>query len=210
MFVNGRELILFKGIVLHWMANDEKNKGNSGAKKRGFDSSTLPMELGSDMKKFLSGYADKMKKCADSVESKKNVSGSRDSRNGDKESNVTVDASEKESVVIQGESSNRYMVNDETSDSRKRKRECYMGMLDWIRTVAKDPCHPAIGSMPESDKWKDYGADLPWKQALLTREAMLSQANVDATSQKLAWQVYILCLSCSCILHITKIVCMIS
>ncbi|KAL3829682.1 hypothetical protein ACJIZ3_018484 [Penstemon smallii] len=70
--------------------------------------------------------------------------------------------------------------------SRKRKRDCYMGMLNWIRKVAKDPCDPAIGILPQRDTWKHYESKLEWKQIILAREAMLLKMN--ATSQQSIWQ----------------------
>ncbi|CAA0842563.1 AT-rich interactive domain-containing protein 1 [Striga hermonthica] len=72
--------------------------------------------------------------------------------------------------------------------SRKRKRECYLSMLSWIREVAKDPCDFAVEPMPERHKWKCYGAEIPWKKILLAREAMLLKKNVDASSQQSIWQ----------------------
>ncbi|KAK4476597.1 hypothetical protein RD792_015755 [Penstemon davidsonii] len=110
-----------------------------------------PME--SDLKVFLSGVTDKMKK------------------------DPKMDVSE-----------NQCAVKDEDSISLKRKRECYSSMLNWIVKVAKDPCNPAIGSLPERHKWKHYGDELHWKQILLVREAMLLKRNVDASSQQSIWQ----------------------
>ncbi|KAK4483485.1 hypothetical protein RD792_010679 [Penstemon davidsonii] len=70
--------------------------------------------------------------------------------------------------------------------SRKRKRGCYMGMLNWVRKVAKDPCDPVIGILPQRNTWKHYESELEWKQILLAREAMLLRMN--ATSQQSIWQ----------------------
>ncbi|XP_076888396.1 AT-rich interactive domain-containing protein 1-like [Bidens hawaiensis] len=76
---------------------------------------------------------------------------------------------------------------EETELSRKRKRERYLPMLDWVKRVSKDPCDLAIGSLPERSKWKIYGGEHVWKQVLSAREARLFQTNVDPTV-KLKWQ----------------------
>ncbi|CAA3006257.1 Hypothetical predicted protein [Olea europaea subsp. europaea] len=67
---------------------------------------------------------------------------------------------------------------------RKRNRGCYLGMFKWINKVAKDPCDPAIGSLPERHKWKYYGCEELWKQVLLVREAMLLERMVDSSGQQ--------------------------
>ncbi|KAL1546263.1 AT-rich interactive domain-containing protein 1-like [Salvia divinorum] len=77
---------------------------------------------------------------------------------------------------------------DQDSISKKRKRECYTGMLNWIRKVGKDPNGPAVEPLPEMQKWKCYGSELPWKQILTIREAMLLKKHVDAGSQRSVWQ----------------------
>ncbi|KAL3536803.1 hypothetical protein ACH5RR_000169 [Cinchona calisaya] len=68
--------------------------------------------------------------------------------------------------------------------SRKRRRECYLGMLNWINNVARDPCDPAIGCLPERSRWKYYAADIAWKQVLFVREAMLAKTNTDSSDQQ--------------------------
>lgn len=94
----------------------------------------------------------------------------------------------------------------EDSGSKKRKRECYMGMLNWIRTVAKDPGGPAVEPLPERQKWKSYGNELPWKQIFAVREAMLLKRNVDAGSQQSVWQV---CILFSCLIPVNDNECVI-
>ncbi|KAJ0479035.1 hypothetical protein HanHA300_Chr13g0506401 [Helianthus annuus] len=78
---------------------------------------------------------------------------------------------------------------EENEVSRKRKRERYLPMLDWIKRVSKDPCDLAIGSLPERSKWKIYGGEHVWKQVLSAREARLLPTNVDPIV-KLKWQVF--------------------
>ncbi|KAL4298932.1 hypothetical protein HN51_049651 [Arachis hypogaea] len=58
------------------------------------------------------------------------------------------------------------------SSGRKRKRESTLEMLHWILDRAENPCDPAMGSMPKKSKWKSYGSEEIWKQALLFREAV--------------------------------------
>lgn len=71
--------------------------------------------------------------------------------------------------------------------SKKRKRERYLPLLDWVKRVAKDPCDPAIGIIPDRNKWKAYGSDHVWKQVLSAREARLLNANLDPKN-KAIWQ----------------------
>ncbi|KAK6162304.1 hypothetical protein DH2020_002145 [Rehmannia glutinosa] len=156
------------------------------------------MELESDLEVFLSGIADKVKK-EEFVEFKKSSleSGNEDldfvdlkvdvksvhekCSNENRGGNVRVN--EKQSVDNGDE-----QTMDKDFASRKRKRECCMGMLNWIRKVAKDPCNPDIEALPERHKWKCYGTEVQWKQNLLAREAMLLKKNVDASSQQSVWQ----------------------
>lgn len=74
--------------------------------------------------------------------------------------------------------------------ARKRRRESNLGMLKWINRVSRDPCDPAIGSLPDKSKWKYYANDLVWKQVLLVREAMLSKRNSVSSDQQSILQVY--------------------
>lgn len=74
--------------------------------------------------------------------------------------------------------------------SRKRRRECYLGMLNWINRVAMNPCDPAIGLLPDTSKWKYYATDLVWKRVLIVREAMLLKRDTESSVQE-AMQVFI-------------------
>ncbi|KAI3693389.1 hypothetical protein L6452_33224 [Arctium lappa] len=94
------------------------------------------------------------------------------------------DSSGRESVVIESVLGGN---EEENESSRKRKRERYLPLLDWVKRVSKDPCDPAIGSMPERSKWKGYGSDHVWKQVLSAREAMLLKGNVDSKKVTI-WQ----------------------
>lgn len=99
--------------------------------------------------------------------------GGKDCSEGVKKS----DSSGRDSVVI--ESVLGGTNEEEHESSRKRKRERYLPLLDWVKRVSKDPCDPAIGSMPERSKWKVYGSEHVWKQVLSAREAMILKGNVD-------------------------------
>ncbi|CAN7063498.1 unnamed protein product [Brassica rapa subsp. trilocularis] len=66
----------------------------------------------------------------------------------------------------------------------KRKRECPLETLEWLREAAKDPCGISIGCVPDRSKWEAYGSEEPWKQLLLFRA---SRTNTDPACQKI-WQ----------------------
>lgn len=72
--------------------------------------------------------------------------------------------------------------------TRERKRESYWEMLKWVTELAKDPCDPAIGHLPERSKWKSYGNEVVWKKVLLLRDEMLLERNVDTSTQYSIWQ----------------------
>lgn len=76
---------------------------------------------------------------------------------------------------------------EENETSKKRKRERYLPLLDWVKRVAKDPCDTAIGIIPERNKWKAYGGEHVWKQVLSAREARLLNADLDSKA-KVIWQ----------------------
>lgn len=67
---------------------------------------------------------------------------------------------------------------------RKRKRECHQQMLKWVVEVAKNPCNPEVGSLPDRCKWKCYGTDQLWKQVLLAREVIFPRRHADVTSDQ--------------------------
>lgn len=67
----------------------------------------------------------------------------------------------------------------------KRKRECPLETLKWLSKVAKDPCDPSIGSLPDRSKWESYGSEEPWRQLLLFRA---SRTKTDSATEK-SWQV---------------------
>ncbi|KAH0778510.1 hypothetical protein KY290_004937 [Solanum tuberosum] len=76
----------------------------------------------------------------------------------------------------------------EDENNRKRKRESYTDLLRWVTNVARDPCDPAIESLPERSKWKFYGNDVHWKQVLLLRDEMLLKKSADTSAQNSIWQ----------------------
>ncbi|KAE9460163.1 hypothetical protein C3L33_07952, partial [Rhododendron williamsianum] len=61
--------------------------------------------------------------------------------------------------------------------NRKRKRGCRWRMLDWVVEVAKNPCDPEVGLLPERPDWKHYGREQLWKQVLLARHALFLKRN---------------------------------
>ncbi|KAI7758413.1 hypothetical protein M8C21_013101 [Ambrosia artemisiifolia] len=79
--------------------------------------------------------------------------------------------------------------NNDKELVRKRKKECYLPMLDWVKRAASNPCDPAIGSLPESSKWKGYGSEHVWKQVLRAKGAMSLKVNVvDSNVKQSCWQ----------------------
>ena len=73
---------------------------------------------------------------------------------------------------------------DDMSFNQKRKRECNHRMLDWVIKVAKNPCDPEVGSLPEKPKWRCYGTEHLWKQVLLAREAIFLKRNAGISSEQ--------------------------
>lgn len=71
-----------------------------------------------------------------------------------------------------------------------RNKEPSCRMLDWLTGVARDPCHPAVNSLPEKSKWKSHGNEEFWKQVLLVREAISLKKHDDVATQPPNWQVY--------------------
>ncbi|XVF33301.1 hypothetical protein REPUB_Repub17cG0156800 [Reevesia pubescens] len=76
----------------------------------------------------------------------------------------------------------------ENFSSHKRKRDSTWGMLNWVTEVAKDPCDPVIGSLPERTKWKSYGSEELWKQVLLFREAFFHRKDDHSSADQSNWQ----------------------
>lgn len=188
-----------------WLRKIEKYKGGggSGIEERYLGFCRFLMELESDSKVFISGIANKVEKDDEFVELKKREFGGANENLGFVELNLdvksfdgkwsntnrgigNVNSDERQCVDKCGGGDDLQMNEDPVS--KKRKRECCMGMLNWIRKVAKDPGGPAIEPLPERQKWKCYANELQWKQILLVREAMLLKKNVDAGPQQWDWQ----------------------
>ncbi|GMH29749.1 hypothetical protein Nepgr_031592 [Nepenthes gracilis] len=70
------------------------------------------------------------------------------------------------------------------TDSRKRKHDMFAGMLSWMINVAKSPCDPSIGRIPEPSKWKGNESEELWSWVLLAREAMLRRRHVDSNFEQ--------------------------
>lgn len=74
---------------------------------------------------------------------------------------------------------------------KKRKKQCYLPMLDWLKTAAKNPCDPGIGTMPKSSKWKANGSEHVWKQVLMAKETVSLKVNVDPNAKQSFSQVIV-------------------
>ncbi|KAG8391852.1 hypothetical protein BUALT_Bualt01G0230100 [Buddleja alternifolia] len=172
-----------------WKIVRGKEDEKTGVEEKCLGFTEFFMDLESDLKAFLSGDRDKVEKDGKFVEIKTNALDLGDEDKGFVELNADVKiVNEKLINENRGNVNGGERLTDEDSDSRKRKRECYMDMLNWIVNVAKDPCNPVIGSLPESHKWKNYGNELQWKRILLAREVMLLKKNVDGSSEHSYWQ----------------------
>ncbi|XP_023006588.1 AT-rich interactive domain-containing protein 1-like [Cucurbita maxima] len=66
----------------------------------------------------------------------------------------------------------------------ERKEEPLLGLLNWLKGIARNPCDPSVCSLPEKSKWKSYGNEEIWKQVLLVREKMFVKRQVDSSSEQ--------------------------
>ncbi|KAL6290320.1 hypothetical protein ACE6H2_007830 [Prunus campanulata] len=78
--------------------------------------------------------------------------------------------------------------DEEANSFWKRKQESFYGMLNWVRMIAKDPCDPAVGSLPERSKWKSFGNEENWMQVLWAREAIFVKKHADSGAEQSNWQ----------------------
>ncbi|XP_027925530.1 AT-rich interactive domain-containing protein 1 isoform X3 [Vigna unguiculata] len=118
---------------------------------------------------------------------------------------LTVDASDAESDMVRlsdGRKSNNKNDDDDSDEvlildpssvdknkfGHKRKRESVSEMLIWINSIAKNPCDPALGSIPEKSKWKSCSSQEIWKQALLFRKAVFLKKDFETANEQLSWQ----------------------
>lgn len=178
-----------------WLRKIENYKGGggSGIEERYLSFCRFFMQLELDPKVFVSGIASKVEEDDEFVQLKKKEFGVANEIMGFGELNKDVKSVDDKSSnanegtddvnIDEGGGDDDLQMNEDPL-SKKRKRECSMGMLNWIRNVAKDPGGPAIEALPERQKWKCYPNELQWKQVLLVREAMLLKKNVDAGSQQ--------------------------
>ncbi|XP_009628876.2 AT-rich interactive domain-containing protein 1-like [Nicotiana tomentosiformis] len=126
---------------------------------------------------------DGLNECTETFDGKRNLDPNAFTVN-DINENMSVNYDEEHLMCV----SERESVKEDCI-SRKRKRESYLDTVRWVSEVAKDPCDPAIGSLPERSKWEDYGDEVVWKQVLLVRAEMLLEKNVDTCAQYSAWQI---------------------
>ncbi|XP_016453441.1 AT-rich interactive domain-containing protein 1-like [Nicotiana tabacum] len=126
---------------------------------------------------------DGLNECTETFDGKRNLDPNAFTVN-DINENMSVNYDEEHLMCVSGRESVK-----EDCISRKRKRESYLDTVRWVSEVAKDPCDPAIGSLPERSKWEDYGDEVVWKQVLLVRAEMLLEKNVDTCAQYSAWQI---------------------
>ncbi|CAI9769575.1 unnamed protein product [Fraxinus pennsylvanica] len=185
-----------------------KQEVKTGVKERDLSLCGLSMGLKSDLKVFLLGIMDKKMEDGEfmNAEIKKDSFGFENEGSesifkdrGFVESNGRVKKGEE---VINEKVEEKWILNDKVKgggienfdekkggvDGRKRKRECYSSMLNWIGKVARDPCNPEIGLLPEKHRWKYYDSEQLWKRILSVREVMLLKRNIGSSSQHSIWQ----------------------
>ncbi|OMO78754.1 hypothetical protein CCACVL1_14103 [Corchorus capsularis] len=78
----------------------------------------------------------------------------------------------------------------EKFSSLKRKWDSTSGMLNWVTEIAKDPCDPVIGSLPDRSRWKSHGNAELWKQVLLFREVAFLRKDDHSSADQSNWQKY--------------------
>ncbi|XP_022980869.1 AT-rich interactive domain-containing protein 2-like isoform X2 [Cucurbita maxima] len=69
---------------------------------------------------------------------------------------------------------------EEHNFSHEKKCESMLGMVNWIAEIAKNPCNPVIGLLPERSEWKSSANEEIWKQVLLIREAMFLEGHINS------------------------------
>ncbi|KAK7292695.1 hypothetical protein RJT34_15547 [Clitoria ternatea] len=74
------------------------------------------------------------------------------------------------------------------SSGGKRKRESVLNLLNWVTGIAKNPCDPEVGSVPEKSKWKSSSNVEVWKQLLSFREAAFPKRHFELSSERRGWQ----------------------
>ncbi|KAI4328813.1 hypothetical protein L6164_021139 [Bauhinia variegata] len=74
------------------------------------------------------------------------------------------------------------------SFGHKRKTGPMWEMLNWVAGIAKNPCDPSSGSIPERSKWKSHSNEDTWKKVLLIREAVFLKRHAESSDEQLIWQ----------------------
>ncbi|KAI4355100.1 hypothetical protein L6164_003905 [Bauhinia variegata] len=77
---------------------------------------------------------------------------------------------------------------DKGSFGHKRKRESMWEILKWVTGIAKNPCDPSSGSIPERSKRKSHGNEETWKKVLLFREAVFLKRHAESSDERHSWQ----------------------
>ncbi|XP_068329546.1 AT-rich interactive domain-containing protein 1-like isoform X1 [Pyrus communis] len=77
---------------------------------------------------------------------------------------------------------------EEASPFCEKEQESLCRMLNWVRMIAKDPCDPSVGSLPERSRWKSFGKEENWVQVLQAREAIFLKRHTDSGPEQSNWQ----------------------
>ncbi|KAF1864020.1 hypothetical protein Lal_00031174 [Lupinus albus] len=76
------------------------------------------------------------------------------------------------------------------SSGHKRKRKSMPSLLSWVTSIAKNPGHPAVGSLPDKSKWKSNNNNQEaWKQVLSFREAVFYKRHFDSSIEQQNWRI---------------------
>ncbi|KAI3710801.1 hypothetical protein L2E82_40595 [Cichorium intybus] len=66
----------------------------------------------------------------------------------------------------------------ENDDDKKGESLSFSKMLDWLANAARNPHDVAIGSIPNSSRWKKFKSNEVWKQVLLVKDTLFAKRNV--------------------------------
>ncbi|KAF2291131.1 hypothetical protein GH714_020291 [Hevea brasiliensis] len=146
--------------------------GYNLAKNMAIDSFSVGNYKCKDVQENLQSNSTSAQVCNEEEDEVKSVvvgmDGSKKDDNGDENDVIVLDSDAVEGFI----------------SGRKRKRESMCRVVNWITGIAKNPCEPVVGSLPERSKWESYGNEVMWKQVLLVREALFLKRHVDSSAEK--------------------------
>ncbi|KAK2984552.1 hypothetical protein RJ640_018930 [Escallonia rubra] len=156
---------VINGYIDRVHTNAERSRNENGLLCVQYDKNIV-LSANSVVEKVISGNIYKLHKSAE-----RNTSDDDEKYSAQDDNNIVLSA---KSVV------------EKVMSSRKRKRQLLSlpKMLNWLIQVAKRSNDPALGKGPECSKWKEYGSEELWQQALFAREALLRRKYVEPDSDE--------------------------